>query len=71
MDIYIKSKLLQIITGLNIHGYSSVALSTFMEGVSIPFPSLIILLLAGFLAAQGRMNIYLVIIIAAMSYTVG
>lgn len=71
MELYIKNLLMQLITGLNIYGYSSVALSSFMEGVSIPFPSLIILLLAGFLTSQGKLNIYFVIFIAAASYTIG
>jgi len=71
MDFHIKSLLMELALSLQRYGYSGVAISTFLEGVSIPFPSIVILLLAGFLASKGSMSLFSIIIIAAASYTIG
>ena len=52
-------------------GYIIVALGTLAEGVSLPFPSIIFVIMAGAAVASGRMSFWAVIFLASTAYTIG
>lgn len=52
-------------------GYWGVGLSMFVESFFAPIPSEIILPFSGFVASQGRLNIYIVIIVATIAAYLG
>ena len=56
---------------IEVLGYSGVALSMFIESFFAPIPSEIILPFSGFVAAQGSLNIYVVIIVATVAAYLG
>lgn len=70
MKEFLRNVLTVLINGIDIYGYYYIAIPMFAEGLSIPFPSLIILLIAGFLVSQGQLNLLYVIFIASVSYTI-
>ena len=52
-------------------GYPGVAISMFLESFFAPIPSEMILPFAGFVASDGSLNIYLVIIVASLAAYLG
>lgn len=56
---------------ISILGYPGVALSMFMESFFAPIPSEIILPFSGFVASNGSMNIFVVILVAGFSAYLG
>lgn len=52
-------------------GYIIVGLGTLAEGVSLPFPSVIFVIMAGAAVTSGRMSFWAVIMLASTAYTVG
>lgn len=56
---------------IEVLGYPGVALSMFIESFFAPIPSEIILPFSGFVASNGSLNIYIVIIIASLSAYLG
>ncbi len=52
-------------------GYWGIFLLMFLESTFFPFPSEIIMIPAGYLAFQGEMNIYLVVIIGILGSVLG
>lgn len=53
------------------YGYIGVAVAAFLEGATVPFPGILLLLFAGALSAQGRLNAFLLITIGVLAYTLG
>jgi len=47
-------------------GYAGILIATFIEGTFIPIPSEMTLIPAGYLAAQGEFNLYLVILFSVV-----
>jgi membrane protein DedA with SNARE-associated domain len=56
---------------INILGYPGVALAMFTESFFAPIPSEIILPFSGFVASQGTLDIYIVIIVATLAAYLG
>ncbi len=52
-------------------GYLIVGLGTLAEGLSLPFPSLIFIIMAGAAVAAGRMSFWAVVLLASTAYTLG
>ncbi len=52
-------------------GYAIVGLGTLAEGLSLPFPSLIFIIMAGAAVAAGRMSFWNVVFLASTAYTLG
>lgn len=52
-------------------GYVIVGLGTLAEGLSLPFPSLIFIIMAGAAVAAGRMSFWAVVLLASSAYTLG
>jgi len=52
-------------------GYFIIFLGSLAEGLSLPFPSVILLIMAGTAVALGRMSFWAVAIIASLAYTLG
>ncbi len=56
---------------IEVLGYPGVALSMFIESFFAPIPSEIILPFSGFVASQGSLNIYVVILVATVAAYLG
>ena len=52
-------------------GYMGIFLLMFLESTFFPFPSEIIMIPAGYLAYQGEMNIYMIVLIGILGSVVG
>jgi membrane protein DedA with SNARE-associated domain len=52
-------------------GYGGVAISMFIESFFVPIPSELIMPFAGFIASQGKMNLYVLIILGGVASYVG
>lgn len=52
-------------------GYLAVGLAMLAEGLTLPCPALIVLLMAGAACAAGKLSFWLTVVIAAGSYTLG
>lgn len=52
-------------------GYGGVAISMFIESFFVPIPSELIMPFAGFIASQGKMNLYLLILLGGIASYVG
>lgn len=52
-------------------GYFVVALAMLAEGLTLPFPAVAVLLMAGAAVAGGKMSFWIVVLIAGISYTMG
>jgi membrane protein DedA with SNARE-associated domain len=52
-------------------GYFIVFFGSLAEGLSLPFPSIILLIMAGAAVATGRMSFWAVTIVASLAYTMG
>ena len=52
-------------------GYVIVFFGSLAEGLSLPFPSIILLIMAGAAVATGRMSFWAVTILASLAYTMG
>lgn len=52
-------------------GYLIVGLGTLAEGLSLPFPSVIFVVMAGAAVASGAMSFWPVVLLASTAYTVG
>ncbi len=67
----INSFVVWLVDIINRLGYPGVALAMFIESFFAPIPSEIILPFSGFVASQGSLNIYLVIIVATLAAYLG
>jgi membrane protein DedA with SNARE-associated domain len=65
---YIADGTLNVISSL---GYSGVFFLMFLENTSLPIPSEVVLPFSGYLAAQGNMNLWLVILISTVAGILG
>lgn len=59
----------------NVHfaqlGYVMIMLGSLAEGLSLPFPSIVLMIMAGTAVAHGRMSFSVVVLIASLAYTAG
>ncbi|RBP37419.1 DedA family protein [Garciella nitratireducens] len=63
--------LLSLITNLiDQYGYIVIVITAFLEGASIPFPGSPILVLSGFLIYQGKIHLWLAVLLATTFYTI-
>jgi len=60
-----------IVTYIGDMGYLGIFLLMFLESTFFPFPSEIIMIPAGYLAYQGEMNIYLIILVGILGSVLG
>ncbi len=60
-----------IVTYIGDMGYLGIFLLMFLESTFFPFPSEIIMIPAGYLAYQGEMNLYLIILIGILGSVAG
>ena len=60
-----------LVNVISVLGYPGVFISVFLESFFAPIPSEIILPFSGFVASQGSMNIYLVIVVATVAAYLG
>ena len=52
-------------------GYLTIFLGSLAEGLSLPFPSIVLLIMAGAAVAMGRMSFWSVALLASLAYTLG
>lgn len=69
--IMINSFIEWLVNIINVLGYPGVALAMFIESFFAPIPSEIILPFSGFVASQGTLNVYIVIVIASLAAYLG
>lgn len=67
----INSMIEWLVSIIEVLGYPGVALSMFIESFFAPIPSEIILPFSGFVASQGTLNIYVVILVASIAAYLG
>jgi membrane protein DedA with SNARE-associated domain len=52
-------------------GYALLGLGTLAEGLSLPFPSVLFVIMAGAAVARGKMSFWAVVLLASSTYTLG
>lgn len=52
-------------------GYVMVMLGSLAEGLSLPFPSIVLMIMAGTAVAHGKMSFGVVVLLASLAYTAG
>lgn len=63
------SKAIQIITHMGSYGYFYAGLAMLLEGASIPFPGMYILIFSGFVIRKLNLNFWLLVTICSFCYT--
>ncbi len=60
-----------IVTVVGDLGYTGIVIMMFLESTFFPFPSEVVMIPAGYLAAKGEMNIYMVIFLGVLGSILG
>lgn len=71
MRIIIEEFSSKVVNVLATIGYPGIFLAMMIEGMSIPFPGMIVILFAGFAVWQGALDFWPAVVLATMGYTIG